>query len=99
LRKFTEGQGQSAGEFYTPKEVGWLMAHLIDPKPYTTVYDPACGSAGLLIKARLLFEEKNPTHKSQSPRLFGQEAFYEISFNPKLGVPEVSGESIKVAIE
>jgi len=74
LRKFAEGQGQSAGEFYTPKEVGWLMAHLIDPKPYSTVYDPACGSAGLLIKARLLFEERNPTHKSQSPRLFGQES-------------------------
>jgi type I restriction enzyme M protein len=73
LRKFAEGQGQSAGEFYTPKEVGWLMAHLIDPKPYSTVYDPACGSAGLLIKARLLFEERNPTHTSQSPRLFGQE--------------------------
>lgn len=73
LRKFAEGQGQSAGEFYTPKEVGWLMAHLIDPQPYTTVYDPTCGSAGLLIKARLLFEEKNPTQKSKSPKLFGQE--------------------------
>jgi type I restriction enzyme M protein len=73
LRKFAEGQGQSAGEFYTPKEVGWLMAHLIDPQPYSTVYDPTCGSAGLLIKARLLFEEKNPTHKSKSPKLFGQE--------------------------
>ena len=73
LRKFAEGQGQSAGEFYTPKEVGWLMSHLIDAQPYTTVYDPTCGSAGLLIKARLLFEEKNPTRKSQSPRLFGQE--------------------------
>jgi len=73
LRKFAEGQGQSAGEFYTPKEVGWLIAHLIDPRPYTTVYDPTCGSAGLLIKARLLFEEKNPTHKSKSPKLFGQE--------------------------
>lgn len=73
LRKFAEGQGQSAGEFYTPKEVGWLMAHLLDPKPYTTVYDPTCGSAGLLIKARLLFEEKNPSHKSKAPRLYGQE--------------------------
>ncbi len=73
LRKFAEGQGQSAGEFYTPKEVGWLMAHLLDPKPYTTVYDPTCGSAGLLIKARLLFEQKNPTHKSKAPRLYGQE--------------------------
>jgi type I restriction enzyme M protein len=73
LRKFAEGQGQSAGEFYTPKEVGWLMAHLLDPKPYTTVYDPTCGSAGLLIKARLLFEQKNPQHKSKAPRLYGQE--------------------------
>ena len=73
LRKFAEGQGQSAGEFYTPKEVGWLMAHLIDPKPYTTVYDPTCGSAGLLIKARLMFEQKNPEHKSKAPRLYGQE--------------------------
>jgi len=38
------------------------------------VYDPTCGSAGLLIKARLLFEEKNPTHKSKAPRLYGQES-------------------------
>lgn len=74
LRKFAEGQGQSAGEFYTPKEVGWLMAHLIDAQPYRTVYDPTCGSAGLLIKARLLFEQKNPTQKSKAPRLFGQES-------------------------
>jgi type I restriction enzyme M protein len=73
LRKFAEGQGQSAGEFYTPKEVGWLIAHLLDPQPFTTVYDPTCGSAGLLIKVRLLFEEKNPTQKSKSPKLFGQE--------------------------
>jgi type I restriction enzyme M protein len=47
LRKFAEGQGQSAGEFYTPKEVGWLMAYLLDPKPGQTAYDPTCGSAGL----------------------------------------------------
>lgn len=73
LRKFAEGQGQSAGEFYTPKEVGWLMAHIIDPQPFTTVYDPTCGSAGLLIKVRLLFEEKYPAQKSKSPKLFGQE--------------------------
>ena len=46
LRKFAEGQGQSAGEFYTPKEVGQLMAHLINPKPHTKIYDPACGSGG-----------------------------------------------------
>ena len=73
LRKFAEGQGQSAGEFYTPKEVGWLMARLINPEPYTTIYDPACGSGGLLIKPRLLFEQTHPDQKSQAPQIHGQE--------------------------
>ena len=73
LRKFAEGQGQSAGEFYTPKEVGWLMAKLINPEPYTTIYDPACGSGGLLIKPRLLFQQTHPDDKSQAPQIYGQE--------------------------
>ena len=73
LRKFAEGQGQSAGEFYTPKEVGELMAHLLNPEPYTTIYDPACGSGGLLIKGRLQFEEMHPDEKSQAPQIYGQE--------------------------
>ncbi len=73
LRKFAEGQGQSAGEFYTPKEVGWLMARLINPEPYTTIYDPACGSGGLLIKPLLLFEMAHPAEKSAAPRIYGQE--------------------------
>lgn len=73
LRKFAEGQGQSAGEFYTPKEVGWLMARLINPEPYKTIYDPACGSGGLLIKPRLLFAQTHPDEKSQAPQIYGQE--------------------------
>ena len=73
LRKFAEGQGQSAGEFYTPKEVGWLMARLINPDPHTTIYDPACGSGGLLIKPRLFFERTHPTEKGAAPQIYGQE--------------------------
>ena len=73
LRKFAEGQGQSAGEFYTPKEVGWLMARLLNPESYTTIYDPACGSGGLLIKPRLLFPQTHPDEKSQAPQIYGQE--------------------------
>jgi type I restriction enzyme M protein len=53
LRKFAEGQGQSAGEFYTPPEVARLMARILDPQPGMSVYDPACGSGGLLIKCHL----------------------------------------------
>jgi type I restriction enzyme M protein len=54
--------------------VGWLMAHLIDPQPYRTAYDPTCGSAGLLIKCRLLFEQRHPEQKDKAPHLFGQES-------------------------
>jgi type I restriction enzyme M protein len=53
LRKFAESQGQSAGEFYTPPEVAIVMALILDPKPGNTVYDPCCGSGGLLIKCHL----------------------------------------------
>lgn len=72
LRKFAEGQGQSAGEFFTPKEVGWLIAHLVDPRQGESVYDPCCGSAGLLIKCELVLvqREKQVTRPLQ---LFGQE--------------------------
>jgi type I restriction enzyme M protein len=72
LRKFAEGQGQSAGEFFTPKEVGWLIANLVEPQQGEEIYDYACGSAGLLIKCelRLLQREKTVTRPL---KLYGQE--------------------------
>ena len=72
LRKFAEGSGQSAGEYFTPTEVGFLMAHLMRPRPGEDCYDYACGSAGLLIKLQLVARETDPT--SRVPlKLFGQE--------------------------
>ncbi len=72
LRKFAEGSGQSAGEFFTPTEVGFLMAHILRPKPGETCHDYACGSAGLLIKFQLVARELDPT--SRVPlKLSGQE--------------------------
>jgi type I restriction enzyme M protein len=74
LRKFAEGQGQSAGEFYTPREVAILMAYLVDPQPGDVIYDPACGSAGLLIKCHLRFRDKYGSDSFIAPlRFFGQE--------------------------
>ena len=72
LRKFAEGSGQSAGEFYTPREVGLLMAYILDPKEGEEIYDPACGSGGLLIKAQLVLKEKNNEIK-RPLKLYGQE--------------------------
>jgi len=66
LRKFAEGQGQSAGEFYTPREVAILMAHLLDPQPGMTVYDPTCGSGGLLIKCHLRLLESTARKRTDA---------------------------------
>jgi type I restriction enzyme M protein len=68
LRKFAEGGGQSAGEFFTPREVGLLMAHILDPQEGETLADPACGSGGLLIKAQLRLREKVAARKGVDPR-------------------------------
>lgn len=69
LRKFAEGQGQSAGEFYTPREVAVLMARILEPDPGMTVYDPACGSGGLLIKCHLRLLETHGVEKNGHRRL------------------------------
>jgi type I restriction enzyme M protein len=63
LRKFAEGSGQSAGEFFTPTEVGFLMAHIMRPRPGEECHDFACGSAGLLVKLQLVARELDPTSK------------------------------------
>ncbi|KQR85062.1 N-6 DNA methylase [Microbacterium sp. Leaf179] len=72
LRKFAEGSGQSAGEFFTPTEVGFLMARILRPKPGQTCHDYACGSAGLLVKLQLVANELDPTARVPL-KLYGQE--------------------------
>lgn len=72
LRKFAEGQGQSAGEFFTPTEVGWLISYIVRPEQGEEVYDYACGSAGLLIKCELALQEKELKVKKPL-KLYGQE--------------------------
>ena len=82
LRKFAEGQGQSAGEFYTPREVAILMARLLEPEPGMDVYDPCCGSGGLLIKCHLRLLEihgvlengrRKLPNQAMPSKLYGQE--------------------------
>ncbi|MBP7055678.1 MAG: SAM-dependent DNA methyltransferase [Candidatus Omnitrophica bacterium] len=74
IRKFAEGGGQSAGEFYTPREVGMIMAMIMNPEPGMEIYDPCCGSAGLLIKCELVLDEKMKSKKYSPLKLYGQES-------------------------
>lgn len=51
LKKFADDSKAKAGEFYTPRSVVQLLIRILNPQPGDTVYDPACGSGGMLIEA------------------------------------------------
>ncbi|MDE1236038.1 type I restriction-modification system subunit M [Vibrio aestuarianus] len=67
IRKFNEENNEEAGEHFTPREVIELMTHLVfdpikDKLPgVMTVYDPACGSGGMLTESQKFIEEKYPS--------------------------------------
>lgn len=83
IRKFNEENNEEAGEHFTPREVIELMTHLVfDPIKNTipltlTVYDPACGSGGMLTESQNFIEEKYPADPSAKSQrdiyLYGKE--------------------------
>lgn len=87
LRKFAEGSGSSAGEFYTPKEVGILMAKIVEPKEGEEIYDPCLGSGGLIIKTMLRFKEKYGESTKVKPlQFYGQEYLHGTYAMAKMNV-------------
>ncbi|HHU0331267.1 TPA: type I restriction-modification system subunit M [Klebsiella variicola] len=78
IRKFNEENNEEAGEHFTPREVIELMTHLVfdpvkDLLPLTmTVYDPACGSGGMLTESQSFIEEKYPNN-NRDIYLYGKE--------------------------
>ena len=69
LKKFADDSKAQAGEFYTPRSVVSLLVRILDPQPGETVYDPACGSGGMLIEAVRHMNHSNLCCGS----IFGQE--------------------------
>ena len=70
INMFAESAGKKGGDFYTPRDVIRLMVRLIKPRPGMSVYDPTCGSGGMLIISREFIEQSggDPTNV----RLCGQ---------------------------
>ena len=52
-QEFADASGKKAGEFFTPRAVVRLLVRILDPQPAESVYDPACGSGGMLIEAAM----------------------------------------------
>ena len=52
IKYFADSAGKKAGEFYTPADVVRTLVEIVDPQPHMSVYDPTCGSGGMLIQTR-----------------------------------------------
>ncbi|MFA7280142.1 MAG: N-6 DNA methylase [Sterolibacterium sp.] len=52
IKFFADSAGKKAGEFYTPADVVRTLVEIVDPHPHMSIYDPTCGSGGMLIQTR-----------------------------------------------
>ena len=71
VRKFADDSGHTAQEFYTNRTVVHLMTELLQPKTGESVYDPTCGSAGMLISCIAYLKDKGAEWRNVSA--YGQE--------------------------
>jgi len=74
IREFADDGGKKGGEFYTPKEVVNLVVNLIKPEAGNSIYDPTCGSGGMLIEsANYIKKSGGVIGKFVDAKLYGQE--------------------------
>lgn len=71
IKEFADDSGHTAAEFYTNRTVVKLMTMIMDPQPGESVYDPTCGSGGLLLNCALHLKEEGKEYRTL--KLYGQE--------------------------
>jgi type I restriction enzyme M protein len=71
IKKFADDSGHTAAEFYTNRTLVRLMTLIMDPQPGESIYDPTCGSGGMLLVAALHLKEQGKEYRNL--KLYGQE--------------------------
>lgn len=71
LKNFADESGKKAGEFFTPREVVNLLVGILQPEPGESVYDPTCGSGGMLVATINQLRKSGKDHRTL--RVYGQE--------------------------
>jgi type I restriction enzyme M protein len=77
IKKFADDSGHTAQEFYTNRTLVHLMTMMLEPQPGESVYDPTCGTGGMLISTAA--ELKRQGKEWRNLRLYGQELNYGTS--------------------
>ena len=73
IKKFADATNKKAGEFYTPRSVVRLMVKILDPRQGDSIYDPTCGTGGMLLEAIHHVQETQGDVRTLWGKLFGQE--------------------------
>lgn len=73
IKRFADQSNKKAGEFYTPREVVRLLVDILDPQESETVYDPACGTGGMLIETVQHVVSSGGRKQLLWGKVFGQE--------------------------
>jgi type I restriction enzyme M protein len=73
IKKFADDSGHTAAEFYTNRTVVHLMTRMLEPQPHESVYDPTCGSGGMLLSAALELKNNRDDTLYRTLKLYGQE--------------------------
>jgi type I restriction enzyme M protein len=71
IKKFADDSGHTAAEFYTNRTVVHLMTAMLQPQPGESIYDPTCGSGGMLLSA--IAHPRRQGQEWRNVRLYGQE--------------------------
>ena len=74
IAQFADDAGKKGGEFYTPHKVVELLVEILKPQEGQSIYDPACGSGGILVTAAQYIKKQG--QDAQKVFLYGQESVY-----------------------
>lgn len=94
IKHFADLTNKKAGEFYTPRSVVQLIAKIIDPKENESIYDPACGTGGMLIESLEYLKKSNSNPKTL--KIYGQESNLTTSAIARINLFLHNAEDFKI---
>lgn len=99
IKRFADQSNKKAGEYYTPRSVVGLLINILDPREGESVYDPACGTGGMLIEVIEHVKSAGGSPKTLWGKLYGQEKVLATSAIARMNLLLHGVEDFKIARE
>lgn len=99
IKRFADQSNKKAGEYYTPRSVVGLLINILDPQEGESVYDPACGTGGMLIEVIEHVKAAGGSPKTLWGKLYGQEKVLATSAIARMNLLLHGVEDFKIVRE